>query len=100
MKAREADEPMKESAAEKTVLEVLIAGPRFGIEVARDENRTPGDPAPVSEALGRCLAGGWVRTGAVSSPDWRMHLTDAGGAELARRKAEATEIDGTGSALA
>jgi hypothetical protein len=77
------------------VLESLAAAALFALELAPDENRSPGGPAPLSDALGRCLMVGWVRTAPADSPDWRMHLTAAGAGELAWRVAEERQAAGT-----
>jgi hypothetical protein len=72
---------------ETFVLAALQTHPLFATEVAPNENRSPGEPRPISDALDRCLNEGWVRTGHANSCDWRMHLSDTGRVELARRRA-------------
>jgi hypothetical protein len=69
-----------------SVLEALKRQPQFATELAPDENRRPGQPRPVSEAVEQCINAEWAQMGHANSSDPRVHLTDAGYLELDRRR--------------
>jgi hypothetical protein len=71
--------------AERQVLEVVAWRPLFGIEIEPEEYRQPGGPKPITEAIVRCEGEGWIKTGAASSCDPRIHITKNGREELLRR---------------
>jgi hypothetical protein len=75
---------------ETVVLKALKRQPQFAMELAPNENRHPGQPRPVSEAVERCLNAGWMQMGQASSKDPRIHLTDPGRLELEQRRRQTT----------
>lgn len=78
-------EKRSQSGAETFALQALRGHPLFATELASEENRVPGGPAPISEAIERCLTIGWLDMGGPGSIDKRLWLTGAGRAELMRR---------------
>jgi len=87
MNEARAEQVGAERAAERRVLEAVECGPLSGIEIEPDEHRALGGPKPITEATVRCEASGWIKTGAASSCDPRIHMTVRGRAELARWRA-------------
>jgi hypothetical protein len=81
-----------EREAERRVLEAFAQGPLFGIEIEPEEHRLPGGPKPTTEAIVRCEGAGWIRTGAASSCDPRIHITKSGRAELSRRRSSRLSV--------
>ena len=71
---------------ETVVLETLARQPQFATELAPNENRHPGQPRPVSEAVERCVNAGWAQMGQAGSRDPQVHLTGPGQLELEQRR--------------
>jgi len=74
---------ISEAAAEMTVLTELEQTPMFAIEI---KPRSRQSPTEIKQAVERCEATGWIKTGPASSRDPRVHLTATGRAELASRQ--------------
>lgn len=83
-----AEQKATEFEAETCVLRTLRGRRLFAIELAPEENLTPGDPTPIGGAIERCLTIGWIGTGGPGSVDGRLWLADPGRAELIRRSAK------------
>lgn len=71
---------------ETVVLEAIERQPQFATELAPNENRHPGQPRPLSEAVERCLNARWMQMGQANSRDPRVHLTGSGRLELEQRR--------------
>jgi DNA-binding transcriptional regulator PaaX len=72
-----------EAAASLVVLTELDQTPMYPIEIKPREGQSETE---IREAVERCEATGWIRTGPAQDRDPRSHLTEAGRAELAVRR--------------
>jgi hypothetical protein len=73
-----------EAELERAVLEELHEVPQHGLQIATSSGLPR---AGIKDALVRCLVAGWAEINDQPTPDDRPHLTAAGVAELARRRA-------------
>lgn len=74
---------VSQAAAETTVLTELDETPMFAIEIKPQNGQAEKE---IKEAVERCEATGWIKTGPANHYDPRTHLTAAGRAEFMSRQ--------------